>query len=70
MPDNFPGDKEAWIQQEPINAHSHLMSMLLGNSESIPVVESDLKIGQWQSIMMVDSDGPRMRSVGVQFIGE
>ena len=29
---------QSWRDQEPINAHSHLLSMLLGSSESIPVV--------------------------------
>lgn len=29
-PPNWPGGNEAWRAQEPINAHSHLISMLLG----------------------------------------
>jgi thiamine phosphate synthase YjbQ (UPF0047 family) len=58
-----------WRDQEPINAHSHLLSMLLGSSESIPVVDGEMVIGQWQSILLVDLDGPRDRTVGVQFLG-
>jgi len=34
---NDPNVLEAWRSQEPFNAHSHLLSMMLGNSESIPV---------------------------------
>ena len=34
---------QSWRDQEPINAHSHLLSMLLGSSESIPVVDG--KVG-------------------------
>eukprot|EP00983_Pelagomonas_calceolata_P058894 1145678-Pelagomonas_calceolata.AAC.3 len=34
---------------EPENAHSHLLSMMLGNSESIPVTGGKLAIGVWQS---------------------
>lgn len=60
---------QKWRNQEPINAHSHLLSMLLGSSETIPVVDGEMVIGQWQSILLVDLDGPRTRSVGVQFIG-
>uniref|UniRef100_A0A7S2XRV4 Secondary thiamine-phosphate synthase enzyme n=1 Tax=Attheya septentrionalis TaxID=420275 RepID=A0A7S2XRV4_9STRA len=60
---------QAWRDQEPINAHSHLLSMLLGSSESIPVVDGEMVIGQWQSILLVDLDGPRDRTVGVQFLG-
>ena len=43
--------------------------MLLGSSESIPVVNGKLCIGQWQSIMLVDLDGPRDRKVGLQALG-
>lgn len=37
---------KAWRDQEPINAHSHLLSMLLGSSETIPVVDGKMVIGQ------------------------
>jgi thiamine phosphate synthase YjbQ (UPF0047 family) len=60
---------QGWRDQEPINAHSHLLSMLLGSSECIPVVDGSMVIGQWQSILLVDLDGPRDRTVGVQFLG-
>lgn len=60
---------QKWRDQEPINAHSHLLSMLVGSSESIPVVNGKMVIGQWQSILLVDLDGPRDRTVGVQFLG-
>lgn len=43
--------------------------MLLGSSETIPVVDETLVIGQWQSILLVDLDGPRDRTVGIQLIG-
>ena len=55
---------------EPENAHSHIMAMLLSNSEIIPLIDSELAIGQWQSIMFAELDGPRKRSVQVQIMGE
>jgi thiamine phosphate synthase YjbQ (UPF0047 family) len=64
-----PKRLQEWRYQEPINAHSHLLSMLLGSSESIPVVNGKMVIGQWQSVLLVDLDGPRDRTVGVQFMG-
>ena len=67
--ENDPAALAAWRAQEPINAHSHLLSMLLGNSESIPVSGARLVIGQWQSVMLVDMDGPRDRTVGVHVSG-
>jgi thiamine phosphate synthase YjbQ (UPF0047 family) len=60
---------QKWRDQEPINAHSHLLAMLLGSSESIPVVNGTMVIGQWQSVLLVDLDGPRDRTVGIQFLG-
>ena len=60
---------ERWRDQEPINAHSHLISMMLGSSECIPVVDGEMVIGEWQSVLMIDLDGPRSRTVGVQLMG-
>jgi thiamine phosphate synthase YjbQ (UPF0047 family) len=63
------GELRRWRDQEPINAHSHLISMMLGSSEAIPVVDGEMVIGQWQSVLMVDLDGPRERTVGIQLMG-
>jgi thiamine phosphate synthase YjbQ (UPF0047 family) len=43
--------------------------MLLGSSEAIPVVDGQMVIEQWQSILLVDLDGPPERTVGIQFNG-
>lgn len=37
---------EKWRNQEPINAHSHLISIMLGSSECIPIVDGQMVIGQ------------------------
>lgn len=55
---------------EPENAHSHLAAMLLGSSEVIPVSGGKLMLGQYQSVMLCELDGPRRRSVSVQVFGE
>jgi secondary thiamine-phosphate synthase enzyme len=57
------------ILQEPINAHSHLLSMALGNTLTIPITGGKLALGTWQSVLLVDLDGPRTRTVGVQVVG-
>ena len=54
---------------EPENAHSHLAAMLLGNSEVIAIKDGDLVLGQWQSVMLLELDGPRNRKVSIQLIG-
>lgn len=47
------------------NADSHLRTLLLDESVSVPVREGTLALGTWQSILLVDCDGPRTRSVTV-----
>ena len=66
---NDADELQRWRDQEPINAHSHLASMLLGSSETVPVTGGELVLGQWQSVMLVDLDGPRERTVGIQCLG-
>lgn len=57
-------------EDEPENAHSHLAAMLLGSSEVIPLCDGELVLGQYQSVMLYELDGPRQRKVSVQVYGE
>jgi secondary thiamine-phosphate synthase enzyme len=50
------------------NAHSHLRSVLLGSSVTIPIEKGDLALGTWQSIFFVECDGPRRREIYVKVI--
>jgi secondary thiamine-phosphate synthase enzyme len=50
------------------NAHSHLRSVLLGPSITIPVEKGNLTLGAWQSIFFVECDGPRRREVNVKVV--
>lgn len=54
---------------EPINAHSHLMAMTMGNSEIIPIVDGKLGLGTWQSVLFLELDGPRKRTLNIQLMG-
>lgn len=47
------------------NADSHLRALLLGESVQIPVTDGRLETGTWQSVLFVECDGPRRRSVSV-----
>lgn len=47
------------------NASAHIKASILGPSEAIPIHASRLKLGTWQSIMLVEFDGPRERTVDV-----
>lgn len=51
------------------NAHAHLLGLFLNASESIPVADGDLLLGAWQSIFLVELDGPRAeRALQLQLI--
>ena len=47
------------------NADSHLRALLLGPGETLPVVDGALDLGTWQSVLLVECDGPRNRTVDV-----
>ena len=47
------------------NADSHLRSSLLGRSVSVPIRDGELALGRWQSILLIECDGPRERSLSV-----
>ena len=55
---------------ESPNGHSHCLQFLLGTSETVPVMEGELLLGQWQRIFLVQLDGPRAkREVLLQVVG-
>ncbi|MFB6208018.1 MAG: secondary thiamine-phosphate synthase enzyme YjbQ [Candidatus Nanohaloarchaea archaeon] len=45
------------------NAAAHLRSIILGDSVTLPVSNGNLELGTWQSVLLVESDGPRTRKV-------
>lgn len=47
------------------NADSHLRATLLGPDVTLPVRDGDLATGTWQSILLVECDGPRSRRISV-----
>jgi secondary thiamine-phosphate synthase enzyme len=57
---------EGW-QHDQIddNADSHVRAMLVGESVTVPVDGGDLQLGRWQSILAVECDGPRSRTITV-----
>lgn len=53
------------------NADSHIKSAILGPSETIPIKGGKLDLGQWQSLMFAELDGPRSdRKIAVTIIGD
>lgn len=54
------------VPDERANGHSHCQQLLLNTSEMIPVANGELLLGDWQSIFLVELDGPRERDILVQ----
>jgi len=49
------------------NADSHLRALVVGPSETLPVTDGSLDLGAWQSVLLVECDGPRTRTVEVRY---
>jgi secondary thiamine-phosphate synthase enzyme len=47
------------------NADAHVRSLLVGPDATVPVVDGSLQLGTWQSVLFVECDGPRTRTVQV-----
>jgi secondary thiamine-phosphate synthase enzyme len=56
-----PGESE--------NGDAHCRALLLGASETLTIVEGKLQLGDWQSLFLVELDGPRKRSVSLVVLG-
>ena len=53
------------------NAKSHLKSFLLSSSECLPIKNSKLDLGTWQSVFFIELDGSRRnRPVTLTMVGE
>jgi secondary thiamine-phosphate synthase enzyme len=51
------------------NASAHLTSSLLGFSISVPIRDGRLYLGTWQSVFLVECDGPRTRKLDITALG-
>ena len=54
---------------EDPNGHAHCQHLLLGASETIPVVAGEIQLGRWQRVFLVELDRPRQREVLIQVLG-
>jgi secondary thiamine-phosphate synthase enzyme len=57
---------EGWDHDElDGNADSHIRALIVGPSVSVPVADGSLDLGTWQSVLLVECDGPRTRTVQI-----
>lgn len=50
---------------DPSHAWSHMAASLIGASLTLPVMDGELRVGTWQSVLLVELDGPRERRLVV-----
>jgi secondary thiamine-phosphate synthase enzyme len=51
------------------NSDSHIKASLVGPSVSVVVAGGELVLGRWQGVYLCEFDGPRTRTVNVQWVG-
>lgn len=54
---------------EPANGHAHCKALMLRASETLAVAEGRPRLGRWQSVFLVELDGPRARTLAVTVLG-
>jgi secondary thiamine-phosphate synthase enzyme len=64
----IPWDAPYRHNQIDNNAPSHIVGALLGCSVILPISDGQLSLGTWQSIFLVELDGPRSRRIKVSFL--
>lgn len=62
------GEEAGWS----LNTDAHLRSCLMGRSETIPIVDGELQLGEFGQVYFIDFDTVRARErvVRIQIVGE
>jgi len=68
--DGYLHDDPRYSDCDRANGHAHLRAMLLGRTVALGVAEGEPLLGQYQSLILAELDGPRERRVQVQVMGE
>jgi secondary thiamine-phosphate synthase enzyme len=66
----YKHDDPRFSDCERANAAAHLRAILLGGSLALQVEAGRVVLGQFQRIIFAELDGPRSRSLRIQFMGE
>ncbi len=63
------GDERRFQHAEG-NSGGHALTSLVGPSVGVPVQRGALALGRWQAVYLCEFDGPRLRTVQVQVLGD
>jgi secondary thiamine-phosphate synthase enzyme len=66
---SYKHNSPEWSDCERGNAASHLRSLLFSNSVLLPIAGGKPVLGQFQSVILAELDGPRERTIKLQFLG-
>ena len=61
--------RHAPAPDEKPNGHAHARMLLLGVSVCLNVAGGRIDLGRWQSVFLVELDGPRERAISIQVLG-
>ncbi|OGG13645.1 hypothetical protein A2773_06240 [Candidatus Gottesmanbacteria bacterium RIFCSPHIGHO2_01_FULL_39_10] len=53
---------------DPSHAWSHMASSLIGAFLVLPVQKGKLNLGTWQSVLLIELDGPRERNISITLL--
>ena len=59
----------AWSDCDRHNADSHLRSLLLGMNLTLQIADGEVVLGEFQSVILAELDGPRERTIRLQAMG-
>jgi secondary thiamine-phosphate synthase enzyme len=68
--DGYFHDDPRYSDCDRANAHAHLRATLLGRPVALAVADGEILLGQYQSVIVAELDGPRPRKLQVQIVGE
>ena len=57
-------------EDECPNGHAHCCHLLLGSSETLPLIDGDLQLGRYQRVFLIELDRPRQREVLITVVGD
>jgi secondary thiamine-phosphate synthase enzyme len=68
--DGYVHDDPRYSDCDRRNGHAHLRTMLFGRHVSLGISEGEPMLGDYQSLIIAELDGPRQRTIGLQIMGE
>ena len=68
--DGYLHDDPRYSDCDRGNAHAHLRTMLLGRSVAFAVADGEPVLGQYESVLIAEMDGPRDRKIHIHMVGD